>query len=77
MCISDRNNTSIRNFRHDMKNHLYAIASMISDDNEEAKKYLTKMCIRDRGADAEVDRICHNKMFCNLYRRLKGRAVEL
>ena len=35
------------------------------------------MIFRRQGADAEVDRICHNKMFCNLYRRLKGRAVEL
>ena len=41
--LLEQNNTSIRNFRHDMKNHLYAIASMISDDNEEAKKYLTNM----------------------------------
>lgn len=38
--LLEQGNKGIRELRHDMKNHLYAIASMIDDENEEAKKYI-------------------------------------
>lgn len=41
--LLEQGDKGIRDLRHDMKNHLYAIASMISDENKEAKKYIEKI----------------------------------
>lgn len=38
--LLEQSSKGIRDLRHDMKNHLYVIASMINEENEEAKKYI-------------------------------------
>jgi signal transduction histidine kinase len=44
--LLEQSNEGIRALRHDMKNHLYALASMISDENEDAKKYIDNIAER-------------------------------
>lgn len=38
--LLEQGDKGMRALRHDMKNHLYAITSMIGDENEEVKKYI-------------------------------------
>ena len=38
--LLEQGEKGMRALRHDMKNHLYAITSMIGDENEEVKKYI-------------------------------------
>ena len=41
--LLQRGGEEIRDFRHDMNNHLYAISAMVSDENEDAKKYIENL----------------------------------
>lgn len=45
----------LRDFRHDINNHLYVIGSMIGSENEEAKKYIENL----------TEKIITTKMYSN------------
>ena len=50
--LLEQSTEEIRNLRHDMKNHLYALSSMINDENKEAKRYIDN--ITDKFGKSEI-----------------------
>lgn len=45
--LLEKNNKGIRNLRHDIVNHLYAISAMVDDTNEDVKTYIHNIINKD------------------------------
>lgn len=53
--LLEQGDKGMRELRHDMKNHFYAITSMIGDENEEVKKYIGNI----------AEKIEKNEIYCS------------